>query len=164
MSYLVKVELMYPVGVCLENPGQALTERRYGHRFLLSETDPITGRGSTIGNWYVDETHSLAQDYTRRIYNLPDDIIVSVTSSWGIEHADIPGDLDKTFSTEAEALEYVDTLGNPNPIITLPLDGDPERPLFTTRWREEIDGIMVTRNVELRYTGEQGELRITIER
>ena len=155
MSYVVKVELMNPLGVCLENPGRALTERRFGHRCLVYETDSITGFDITVGNWYVDETDSLAQDYIRRVYNLPDDTGVSATSSWGIEHANIPGDLDKAFSTEAEALEYVDTLGNPNPIITLPLDGDPERPLFTTWWREEIDGIMVTRNVELRYTGEQ---------
>ena len=155
MSYVVKTELMNPLGVCLENPGRAITERIHGHRCLVWEIDPITGNTGAAYNWYVDETNSLAQDYIRRVYNLPDDTGVSATSSWGTDSTNIPGDLDKAFSTEAEALEYVDTLGNPNPIITLPLDGDPESTLFTTRWREEIDGIMVTRNVELRYTGEQ---------
>ena len=61
----------------------------------------------------------------------------------------------KSVSTEAEALEYVDTLGNPDPIITLPRDSDTEPTLFTTSWSQEIDGVTVSRSVDLKYTGDQ---------
>ena len=171
MSYVVSTEVINPYGVCLgeELNGEDYTPHArlttffrsasFRYRFYLGTYD-------IDGNEYW--THSfrlhmddLIKDYVRRVYNVPDDIVIDVdfdASAWTNDHAlDRPSQgTQQTFETETEALEYVDGLGNPDPLITL-LDPTDRRytPLFTATWRQEIDGVFVSRSAELSYTGEQ---------
>ena len=66
----------------------------------------------------------------------------------------------RRFGSEEQALEYVEGLGNPEPIYTLPVvnSGGDREPLFTGSWREAVDGIFIDRRVELFYTGDEVEL------
>ena len=159
MPYIVKTEIVNPFGVCS-------IERAWAR--LGGNTD-IYISGIRF------DVYTLIRDYISRVYNIPisEDQLIRcrlVTTneseydhlvrprSWGFINtsSQIP---DQSFETEAEALEYVDTLGNPDPIITIPSPNDVGHyPLFTADWDIEIDGIMVTRNVELNYTGERVEL------
>ena len=172
MSYVVKTEVINPNGICLENPVSPPIidlKRNNVIEFIVSEEDPVTG--DRTQHRVMIDTNTLVGDYIRRVYNLPDDTYVDVDvicstlsqfgeatqpRSWGFYNRS-NGRLRtaKAFSTEAEALEYVDTLGNPDPIITLPRDSDPEPTLFTTSWSQEIDGVTVSRSVDLKYTGDQ---------
>ena len=56
----------------------------------------------------------------------------------------------KRFETEAEAIEYAESIQDPVPIITFN-DGDY---LFRCSFRQEIDGVTVDRNVGIQHTGD----------
>ena len=167
MSYLVDTKVINPWGICI---GEPTFKYNYNFIFRADVDDPITG-GRSNYQFQID-INTPVSDYVRRVYNLPDDTYVDVDAirrtvsefggvtyprSWGfINREDGRLRTAEAFSTEAEALEYVDTLGNPDPIITIPHYGDePEPILFTAYWEQEIDGIMVFRSADLRYTGDQ---------
>ena len=167
MSYLVDTKVINPWGICI---GEPTFKYNYNFIFRADVDDPITG-GRSNYQFQID-INTPVGDYVRRVYNLPDDTYVDVDAirrtvsefggvtyprSWGfINREDGRLRTAEAFSTEAEALEYVDTLGNPDPIITIPHYGDePEPILFTAYWEQEIDGIMVFRSADLRYTGDQ---------
>ena len=173
MSYVVKTEVINPNGICLENPVSPPIidlKRNNVIEFIVSEEDPVTG--DRTQHRVMIDTNTLVGDYIRRVYNLPDDTYVDVDvicstlsqfgeatqpRSWGFYNRS-NGRLRtaKAFSTEAEALEYVDTLGNPDPIITLPHNSDPgPYTLYTVYWSQEVDGVSVFRTADLRYTGDQ---------
>ena len=167
MTWIVSTEVINPWGFCVEEPTFVYNEK-LNFEFRATGIDPITG--DIRGHRLQIDIDTLIGDYVRRVYNLPDNKGVSVDAvystssesgeatrprSWGfIKDGVQPLSTSKSFSTEAEALEYVDTLGNPDPIITIPTPDNSIR-LFTASWREEIDGILITRNTELDYTGDQ---------
>ena len=126
MSYVVKTEVINPNGICLENPASPpLIDPKIDSifRFIVSDEDPITGI-RTQHRVTVD-VNKVAQDYIKRVYNLPDDtevrinVVCSTSSpfgeatqprSWGFyNRSNGRQSIAKAFSTEAEALEYVDT-------------------------------------------------------
>ena len=174
MSYVVSTEVINPYGVCLGEGlnGEDYTPHARLTTFAFSESFRYRfylGTYDTNGDDYW--THSfrlymddLIEDYVRRVYNVPDDIAIAVNlegRAWVNDHAlDRPSQgTQETFATEAEALEYVDSLGNPDPLITfLDPTNYMHSPLFTAAWRQEIDGVFVSRTAELTYTGEQVSL------
>ena len=168
MTWIVSTEVINPWGFCVEEPIYIYGEK-FGFDWRVDVIDPITGNRQNH-RLYIDIDKPVS-DYIRRVYNLPDDTGVDVRAiystesefgevtyplSWGFINtsSELRSDA-KSFSTEAEALEYVDTLGNPDPIITIPYNNRSEPTLFTATWYEEIDGVRIRRTTDLKYTGDQ---------
>ena len=103
-------------------------------------------------------------DYFIQAYNIPEDKYRSFVpfpfGRWSFNRvAQQLGSTEnanhqRTFKTQAEALEYVDTLGNPDPIHVVRNDTS----ICNAVWEEEIDGIWIERTGELRYTGDEVSL------
>ena len=133
MTYAVNTEVINPWGFCIEEPTFIYSEK-FNFEWRVNGIDPITG--DIRGHRLQIDIDTLIGDYVRRVYNLPDNTGVSVDAvystesefgevtrprSWGFINEGVqPLSTSKSFSTEAEALEYVDTLVNPDPIITIP--------------------------------------------
>ena len=154
---------MNPAGICL------------GEEFSGEDYIPYINYGSASAGDFLyflaflgtgsDDQHThylripvgdLIEDYIRRVYNLSDDIEINPsinTFAWRV--GTLQGS-QQTFETEAEALEYVDSLGNPQALYSIPNSSTrPDRRiLFQASWRQEIDGVLINRNVDLRYTGD----------
>ena len=104
------------------------------------------------------------RDYFIQAYNIPEDKYRSFVSypfgRWAFDYRSRQlGSTEnenhqRTFETQAEALEYVDTLGNPNPIHVVRNDTS----ICNAVWEEEIDGIWIERTGELIYTGDEVSL------
>ena len=164
MSYVVSTEVINGAGICLgeELIGEDYTP--YVHTDL-GRTPIGNSNGGIIFNSYqgnYDQTSrgyythqfgihlfNLVEDYIRRVYNLSDDIEITIRFgyAWGSIYDGRNLGTQRTFETQAEALEYVDTLGNPNPLFSVPYRGSYQ--LFIVEWRQEIDGVFITRSVSL---------------
>ena len=165
MTYLVDTQVINPFGICL---GEDLPTEHYKPRVSVSRSTYLpqwgfrsypgevgsSGAGINTYTWIIT-FEDIVIDYVRRVYNLSDDTEIEVrfdTTSWthnGNLNRLFQGALE-TFETEAEALAYVDNLGNPDPMDTVRNN----RRLFTAQWQQEIDGIWLSRSADLRYTGD----------
>ena len=167
MSYLVSVTIANPWGICLE--GQISREDYVP--FSTVQPTISTGsfniyiyngisQGTQEVTWRIQvDFRGLMRDYIRRVYELSDDVEVTIgLSSVGFNNRHA-SETQQTFETEAEALEYVDTLGNPDPLMYIPSSPDQINPtLVTASWREQIEGVWIDRTAEVNYTGD----RVTI--
>ena len=165
MTWIVSTDVINPAGVCLEFNGEDYTPylRRQVYDF-----DTSFNFFAYLGNFAEGGdsefyTHHIAIsmkdlviNYIRRVYNLPDDIEVTSSvnqTAWRTPFNDPIQGSQQTFETEAEALEYVDGLGNPDALYSIPNASPPNRRiLFQASWRQEIDGILINRNIDLTYT------------
>ena len=137
MSWIVSTEVINPFGICLGeelnaedyNPYTSVYRLRHFHN-PAGEVGFQTylGNDDQSGNRHYTHKFSinmfnLAEDYIRRVYNLSDDTEIDTTfiSAWNTSPT-ISRGAQYTFETEAEALEYVDGLGNPISILTVPHD------------------------------------------
>ena len=175
MTYTVNTEVINPYGICLgdELPQQPRTPYAGTSGISIPNVVQFSVYNGVLygnpeipgsSNWRMTLIHrwsfhigDLVKDYIRRVYNLSDDIEIDVLLGNGLL---IPGSRhtridQQTFETEAEALEYVDSLsttpaihtarGNVNSIYST---------YFTATWQELIDGIVVDRSAEIKYTGD----------
>ena len=170
MTYAVSTEIINPFGICLGEV-DAPDYAPYATIHMSAQTNRAafhTGLGTYI-NGSAGSTHfvtldvgTMIEDYIRRVYELSDDVVLDVTlnySAWRLVGTRRFEGTQQTFETEAEALEYVDTLGNPEPIWTWPrYTSNTSQSLATVGWRQEIDGVFIDRNVDLIYTGDQVSL------
>ena len=180
MTWVVDTEVINPYGICL---GEGLPREDY--RPYVDIAGTVTGRirdDSLYFESFQGLTNSrgdpvatyvwrlplkrLGEDYFRREYNLSDDIEldVDVRRPWcnGCHNSVLPlldagsYGTQRTFETEAEALEYVDTLGNPDRLMTIIGDNTfGYSNLFSATWRVQVDGIWIDRDVDLTYTGDE---------
>ena len=170
MTWIVSTEIINGAGICL---GEELIGEDYTPfvRASLGATSSGSGTGYIVfdsyqGNYnpsgrsyythrYSFDLINLLEDYIRRVYNLSDDIELDIDYEWvwgSFWNTSKNRGTQQTFETEAEALEYVGSLGNPDPLFQAPYrDGNR---LFRVDWRQEIDGVFVSRNVELNHTGD----------
>ena len=164
MTYVVSTDIVNPAGICL---GEEFAGEDYIPYVTARtwETSNLLNFRTYLGTYFEDSnredyTHSisitttdLVGDYIRRVYNLSDDIEVNpniVYYAWS--RVDLQGS-QQTFETETEALEYVDTLGSPPVIYAIP-NYPGRNTLFQPSWRQEIDGVLINRTVDLEYTGD----------
>ena len=184
MTYIVDTEVINPYGICL---GEDLPRENYtpytqvyaGRQNFVVWITSLLGTYEFYDNdrraqQYYQITIDMADvitDYIRQAYNLSDDVTINADGYYDIDAGDgdpwrefSNGDTNtqrtqQTFETEEEALEYVDGLGNPDPLFTF----DSNQILFEITWREAIDDIWVTRYVELTYTGENDIVLYTVD-
>ena len=170
MTYIVSTDVVNPAGICLEFSGgedytpyvSRITSRSSDDRLWVGFTS-YHGTNASDGNAYwvhnfTVRIEDLVKDHIRRAYNLSDDIEIVAefdSSAWRRSSITEVRGTQQTFETEAEALEYVDTLGNPEPSMRIPGVDRSTGALFRTSWRQEIDGVWINRNANLTYTGEQ---------
>ena len=172
MTYVVNVEVINPFGMCR---GEDLPKDLYtpyarfdviGYELGNYVFRSFTGRdltsrytGHSSHLWIVDRdapsTDTIITDYFFQAYDISDNYRKFSWSDafepWNTTNENH----QRTFETEAEALEYVDTLGNPEPSMRIPGVDRSTGALFRTSWRQEIDGVWINRNANLTYTGEQ---------
>ena len=179
VSHTVITETINPFGMCLgEELPPAEDYDPYATAQIISAGAYFDFR-SYLGNLnehgqtradhrFVVRVREILQAYVRRTYNIPDDVNLNQGSNSGagiyssgwcsgssLKEWDF---LDyRRFGSEEQALSYVDTLGDPEPIYTIPMidNDDSHIPLFWARWREEVDGVFIERRVELKYTGDE---------
>ena len=169
MTYIVSTDVVNPAGICLEFSGgedytpYVFRKNSYPDDIWIAFTSYHGTNGSDgnaywVHNFRVD-IEDLVKDHIRRVYNLSDDIEITAGFdglSWHRGNGYNIQGTQQTFETEAEALEYVDTLGNPDPFLRIPRTvNNPTGILFRTSWRQEIDGVWINRRADLTYTGEQ---------
>ena len=164
MTYVVDTEVINPYGICL---GEGLSRENYTpyvdysiyYTLLIFQSyqgsfNPLDISNPNSHSWESSWRFSLATgsgDYIRQAHNLSSDTRINVELAQTIFHPQMTSSIDqRTFETKAEALEYVDTLGNPTPIATIHRD----EILFTATWRQQVDGIWIDRDTELRYAGD----------
>ena len=168
MTYVVNVEVINPFGMCR---GEDLPKDLYtpyarfdviGYELGNYVFRSFTGRdltsrytGHSSHLWIVDRdapsTDTIITDYFFQAYDISDNYREFSWSDafepWNTTNENH----QRTFETEAEALEYVDTLGNPEPIHIVRNGQD----VFSATWEEEINGVWVERSGQLRYTGDE---------
>ena len=171
MTYIVSTDVVNPAGICLEFSGgedytpyvSRITSRSSDDRLWVGFTS-YHGTNASDGNAYwvhnfTVRIEDLVKDHIRRAYNLSDDIEIVAefdSSAWRRSSITEVRGTQQTFETEAEALEYVDTLGNPESVLTIPHRIYTD--LVRATWRQEIDGVFINRSTELNYTGDLVEL------
>ena len=173
MSYVANTEVINPFGICLgeelngEDYAPFVTRNvlngRSGNAGVLFRTyhgtNNQSGNEQYTHNFFID-IENLIEDYIRRIYNVSNDVeltILIVSFGGGSFYRDSKT-LQRTFETETEALEYIDTLGNPTPLIDINPNSSNGRLWFDVTWRQEVEGVFVDRNVTLDYTGDDIQL------
>ena len=159
MSYAVHVEVINPYGICLGdeltrvrfNPFASLSINLYDHTFLFRNYQGIGNLYDFYWShfWRMD-IDTLITDYFTQTYNITDTRRSFLWSSVFRSVSTRSENHQRNFHTKAEALEYVDTLGNPEPIVAIS-NGDN---VFTATWEEQIDGIWIERSGALEYTGD----------
>ena len=168
MTYIVDQEVINPYGICT---GEGLPRENYTPYVDYSFNYNLTfysylGENYDIGpspyeptsNWRFDNIGTIAGNYIRQVHNLSNDTYIDVDLVQTFFHSKMTSSIDqRTFETEAEALEYVDTLGNPTPIATIHRN----EVLFTATWRQQVDGIWINRDTTLQYTGDDISLYTT---
>ena len=169
MSYTVSTEIINPWGICVGelNPEDynPYATWRLSHNSGSGQHAAVFSFESYHGTYrypqyqitddymhrFTVSLRRLILDYVRRVYNVPDDIDIVVSSNSdyqpGVER--FHRGTQQTFETKAEALEYVDGLGNPEPIITIS-----NSVLFNATWQQQIEGAFIDRAAELNYTGD----------
>ena len=159
MSYAVHVEVINPYGICLGdeltrvrfNPFASLSINLYDYTFLFRNFQGIANYSDMLWShiWRMD-IDTLITDYFTQTYNITDTRRSFRWSSVFRSVSTRSENHQRNFHTKAEALEYVDTLGNPEPIVAIS-NGDN---VFTATWEEQIDGIWIERSGALEYTGD----------
>ena len=170
MTWIVSTDIVNPAGICLEFNGEDYTPYL---RQQVYDFETSFNFFAYLGNYAEEGTNEfyshhiiismedLVIAYIRRVYNLPDDIRISPSVSQRAFPMPVPPNIQgsqQTFETEAEALEYVDGLGNPAALYSIPNTRSDSHILFQASWRQEIDGAFITRNIDLTYTGDPVEL------
>ena len=165
MTYIVDTEVINPYGICLGEglpresytPYGYITTNRSDTAFFVRSYQDLTYSSSTtpLYTWeWAIRLEDIVGDYIRRVYDLSDDTAIGTSLSDSSWRGPFPASgrddqIQQTFETETEALEYVDGLGNPDPIATIVNNGI----VFDATWNIQIDGIWINRRVELKYTG-----------
>ena len=170
----VNIEVVDPWGACLGAPSEYSGGRPRTHPYNSSSagwSNTIPYRWFfTINRQNADENAyhiehqwiidfgDLISDYVRRCYNLSDDIEINTSDAWyeyrrawlSNHGFAINSGTGWTFETEAEALEYVDTLENPDSIVTFS-SGDI---LFEATWRQSLGDGWLDKSAVFKYTGD----------
>ena len=173
-TWRVNIEVVDPWGVCVgPPPSRSSRYSPYRSAYAVWDDDTpwlwyfFTARENVDGEGYFYREHQwtinladLISDHVRRCYNLSDDIEINTPeSSWydwryhWIRNHDGRAMYSGTnfiFETEAEALEYVDTLENPSPEITFS-SGDI---LFESNWRQPLGDGWLDKRAVFKYTGD----------
>ena len=154
MTYLVSVEAKNPFGICL---GEDYVVPSNGSPYVgffngnnrAGLTFRVDGPDSQDypHRWELDY-NQLAVDLARQTYDIPDDAF-NISGSYAADRNFLYR-TSRRFDTEAEALAYVDTLGNPEPLVEFE-DGDT---LFYVRWTVTIEGLSITTRANLVYSGD----------
>ena len=161
--WIVDVEIINPYGICLgedlpkddQQPFASWSRSRYeADVSFTSWQDHRNPANFVIGThvWRI-RLGDIIANYVRQAYNLSDDTEINSNNRF-------PGVSGNTrmqpqyFATKAEALEYADTLGNPEPIGRYRNNDT----MFTATWEQVVDGVAVNRSVELDYTGDEVRL------
>ena len=168
MTWIVSTEVINPFGIRL---GELNAEdyKPYVRTSTSNYRDMIefeTYHGTNIGGrqrytyWIRIVLESIIRDYIRQVYNLPSDTEIEqyLSTDWVAIYHDDSNDggaslraiQEQTFETEAEALEFVDTLGNPEPLMVMSNNFT----LVEASFRQEIDGETINRSIKLTYTGD----------
>ena len=167
MTYVVDVEVINPFGICLGEDlpkdnytpyGRFVTNgRELGNYVFWSYTGGFPPRyvSHPAHEWLVDRstpsTDTIITDYFFQAYDISDNYRNFSWSDAFEPWMTSNENHQRTFETEAEALEYVDTLGNPEPVHIVSNGQD----VFSATWEEEINGIWVEKSGQLRYTGDE---------
>ena len=173
MTWIVDTKIINGYGICL---GEELIGEDYkpyvDTDFTFSGPDEgtiyfRTYQGTGAANYlgrrpythqFGIDLFTLVRNYIRQVYNLSDDTEINLDYGdvWGSFFTDERG-TQQTFETEAEALEYVDTLGNTETVLSIPAQYD-DYQMFTANWRQEINGTFITRSIELNHAGDPIDL------
>ena len=171
MTWIVSTEVINPFGIRLGelNPEDYKPYVRTFTSSALMTVEFETYHGTNVGGrerhtyWIRIVLEDIIRDYIRRVYNLSYD--TEITQRFGLDWrviyhdetstAGYPTPPQKTtFVSKAEALEFVDTLGNPEPLMVMSNNFT----LVDANWQQEIDGETVNRSIKLTYTGDDVNL------
>ena len=180
--WVVDVETIAPFGYCNWSLDESVYKPRCALQYPRTQSNTydgeVYGQEQFLFNFYQGEQQALTlqmyyhqgvYDWIRRTYDLPELLDEDIT----IDHEIFPDPTyqfivhryssgsnvvsttaQERFETEAEAIEYAEGMHVLKPLITFN-DGDY---LFRASFRQEIEGVYVTRTVGIQHSGDPIEI------